>query len=97
MVLTQLRAEIGKLTLDATFSAREQINSVLLQDLDVATAPWGVKILRIEVRDIVPNRGIMKAMELHRRDAEAAEERTGAEEEEEESFLRESLRRSTAF
>ena len=64
LVLTQLRSEIGKLTLDATFSAREQINSVLLQDLDVATEPWGVKITRVEVRDIIPNKDIMKAMEL---------------------------------
>ena len=63
LVLTQLRSEIGKLTLDATFSAREQINSVLLKDLDVATEPWGVKISRIEVRDIVPNTEIMQAME----------------------------------
>lgn len=64
LVLTQLRSEIGKLTLDETFSAREQINSVLLKDLDVATAPWGIKISRVEVRDIIPNRDIMQAMEL---------------------------------
>lgn len=64
LVLTQLRSEIGKLTLDMTFSAREQINSVLLQDLDVATAPWGVKITRVEVRDIIPNQDIMRAMEM---------------------------------
>jgi regulator of protease activity HflC (stomatin/prohibitin superfamily) len=64
LVLTQLRSEIGKLTLDATFSAREQINSVLLQDLDIATDPWGVKIMRVEVRDIVPNAQIMSAMEM---------------------------------
>ena len=63
LVLTQLRSEIGKLSLDDTFSAREQINSVLLQDLDVATAPWGVKITRIEVRDIIPNKEIMDALE----------------------------------
>jgi hypothetical protein len=59
LVLTQLRAEIGKLTLDMTFSAREQINAVLLQDLDVATAPWGIKISRVEgkgdnLRSIIP-------------------------------------------
>ena len=64
LVLTQLRAEIGKLTLDMTFSAREQINSVLLRDLDVATEAWGVKITRVEVRDIIPNQEIMKAMEM---------------------------------
>ena len=64
LVLTQLRAEIGKLTLDRTFLAREQINQTLLDDLDVATAPWGVKITRVEVRDIVPNTEIVRAMEL---------------------------------
>lgn len=63
LVLTQLRAEIGKLTLDSTFSAREQINSVLLKDLDVATEPWGIKITRVEVRDIIPNKEILGAME----------------------------------
>lgn len=64
LVLTQLRAEIGKLTLDMTFSAREQVNKVLLDELDVATDPWGVKITRVEVRDIVPNQEILRAMEL---------------------------------
>jgi len=63
LILTQLRAEIGKLTLDMTFSAREQVNKVLLEELDVATDPWGVKITRVEVRDIVPNREILQAME----------------------------------
>ena len=64
LVLTQLRAEIGKLTLDMTFSAREQINQILLEELDAATAPWGVKITRVEVRDIVPNTEILRAMEM---------------------------------
>jgi len=64
LVLTQLRSEIGKLSLDETFSAREQINAVLLKDLDVSTKAWGVKITRVEVRDIIPNTEIMKAMEM---------------------------------
>lgn len=64
LVLTQLRAEIGKLTLDMTFSARERINGVLLDELDETTTPWGVKITRVEVRDIIPNDEILKAMEL---------------------------------
>jgi len=71
LVLTQLRSEIGKLTLQETFSAREKINEVLLKDLDVATDPWGVKITRVEVRDIIPDEEILKAMEL-----EVAAERT---------------------
>mmetsp|Transcript_24384 Transcript_24384/g.54543 ORF Transcript_24384/g.54543 Transcript_24384/m.54543 type:complete len:355 (+) Transcript_24384:235-1299(+) len=64
LVLTQLRAEIGKLTLDMTFSAREQINNVLLEELDVATNPWGVKITRVEVQEIMPNTEILRAMEM---------------------------------
>lgn len=64
LVLTQLRSEIGKLTLDTTFSARDQINAVLLKDLDVSTEPWGVKISRVEVRDIIPNPDILQAIEM---------------------------------
>eukprot|EP00931_Biecheleriopsis_adriatica_P081057 TRINITY_DN54406_c0_g1_i2.p1 TRINITY_DN54406_c0_g1~~TRINITY_DN54406_c0_g1_i2.p1 ORF type:complete len:387 (-),score=96.84 TRINITY_DN54406_c0_g1_i2:17-1138(-) len=64
LVLTQLRSEIGKLTLDETFSARENMNAVLLKDVDVATDPWGVKITRVEIRDIIPNREILSSMEL---------------------------------
>mmetsp|Transcript_28756 Transcript_28756/g.89443 ORF Transcript_28756/g.89443 Transcript_28756/m.89443 type:complete len:418 (-) Transcript_28756:15-1268(-) len=64
LVLTQLRAEIGKLTLDETFSARESLNAVLLKDVDVATDPWGVKITRVEVRDIIPNSEILASMEM---------------------------------
>lgn len=64
LVLTQLRSEIGKLTLDETFSARQQMNAILLQDLDAATDDWGVKVTRVEVRDIIPSPDIMQAMEL---------------------------------
>lgn len=64
LVLTQLRSEIGKLTLDETFSARQQMNAVLLRDLDEATDVWGVKVTRVEVRDIVPSRDITQAMEM---------------------------------
>ncbi|CAK0883738.1 unnamed protein product [Prorocentrum cordatum] len=64
LVLTQLRAEIGNLTLDETFSSRARINKVLLEDLDEATDPWGVKITRVEVRDIIPNKDILASMEL---------------------------------
>jgi len=63
LVLTQLRAEVGKLSLDDTFSARSRINDALLKDLDVATVGWGVKVTRVEVRDIIPNAEILRAME----------------------------------
>lgn len=44
LVLTQLRSEIGKLTLDETFSARQKMNAILLADLDAATDAWGVQV-----------------------------------------------------
>lgn len=64
LVLTQVRAEMGKLELDDTFTARAQINEILLRDLDIATDPWGVKVTRVELRDIVPAPAVLEAMEL---------------------------------
>lgn len=64
LVLTQLRSEIGKLTLDETFSARQKMNTILLEDLDRATDAWGIKVTRVEVRDIMPSKDIMEAMEM---------------------------------
>lgn len=64
LVLTQIRAEMGKLELDETFTARSQINEILLRDLDVATDPWGVKVTRVELRDIIPSKAVQESMEL---------------------------------
>ncbi|MGK7946552.1 MAG: SPFH domain-containing protein [Microcystaceae cyanobacterium] len=64
LVLTQLRAEMGRLTLNETLIARTEINENLLRDLDVATAPWGVKVTRVELLDIVPSSTVQGAMEL---------------------------------
>ncbi|NJM73410.1 MAG: SPFH/Band 7/PHB domain protein [Scytonema sp. RU_4_4] len=64
LVLTQIRAEMGKLELDETFTARSQINETLLHDLDVATDPWGVKVTRVELRDIIPSQAVRESMEL---------------------------------
>jgi regulator of protease activity HflC (stomatin/prohibitin superfamily) len=64
LVLTQIRAEMGRLELDETFTARSQINEILLRDLDIATDPWGVKVTRIELRDIVPSQAVRESMEL---------------------------------
>lgn len=55
LVLTQLREEMGKLTLDETFSSRDKMNKNLLEDANAATQPWGVIITRVEVRDIIPS------------------------------------------
>ena len=54
LVLTQIRSEIGKLELDQTFTARTEINELLLRELDISTDPWGVKVTRVELRDIMP-------------------------------------------
>ncbi|MGC8714975.1 MAG: SPFH domain-containing protein, partial [Leptodesmis sp.] len=64
LVLTQIRAEMGKLELDETFTARSQINELLLRDLDIATDPWGVKVTRVELRDIIPSQAVQESMEL---------------------------------
>jgi regulator of protease activity HflC (stomatin/prohibitin superfamily) len=63
LVLTQIRAEMGKLDLDQTFTTRSEVNETLLQELDQATDPWGVKVTRVELRDIQPSRGVQQAME----------------------------------
>ncbi|NEQ28774.1 MAG: SPFH/Band 7/PHB domain protein, partial [Microcoleus sp. SIO2G3] len=64
LVLTQIRAEMGQLELDETFTARSQINELLLQELDQSTDPWGVKVTRVELRDIIPSKAVQESMEL---------------------------------
>jgi len=64
LVLTQIRSELGNLELDQTFTARNHINELLLQDLDESTEPWGVKVTRVELRDILPARAVQESMEL---------------------------------
>lgn len=63
LVLTQIRAEMGKLVLDQTFTTRTEVNELLLRELDEATDPWGVKVTRVEMRDILPSPGVKQAME----------------------------------
>ncbi len=64
LVLTQIRSEMGLLELDQTFTARSEINETLLHDLDIATDPWGVKVTRVELRDIIPSQAVRESMEL---------------------------------
>ena len=63
LVLTQIRSEVGLMDLDQTFSARQAINDRLLQELDVATDPWGIKVTRVELRELLPSSGVREAME----------------------------------
>ena len=60
LVLTQLRSEIGQLTLDETFTAREQLNAILLREANAVSRAWGVEVLRVEVRDILPSPAVWK-------------------------------------
>ncbi|MDR1776465.1 MAG: paraslipin [Desulfovibrio sp.] len=64
---TALRSAIGKLELDKTFEERSNINQEVIEALDNATAPWGVKVLRYEIRDITPPKTVMEAMEKQMR------------------------------
>ena len=60
---TSLRSAIGKITLDNTFEARENLNGQVVEALDQAAANWGVKVLRYEIKDIQPPRTVLEAME----------------------------------
>jgi regulator of protease activity HflC (stomatin/prohibitin superfamily) len=64
LAMTNIRAVIGELELDATLSSRERINSSLLAILDGATEPWGVKVSRVEIRKIEPPENLIRAMNL---------------------------------
>jgi len=75
LVLTALRSAIGLMKLEETYSSREDINKALLQQLDEATGSWGVKVTRVEVREISPAKTVMESLELER----AAESKKRAE------------------
>ncbi|MBP6515315.1 MAG: paraslipin [Steroidobacteraceae bacterium] len=64
---TTLRSEIGKIDLDRTFEERGTINSNVVNELDKASAPWGVKVLRYEIKNINPPRDVLQAMEKQMR------------------------------
>jgi regulator of protease activity HflC (stomatin/prohibitin superfamily) len=64
LALAQIRAEMGKLELDETFTAREKINEMILRELDLATDPWGVKVTRVELKEIIPAKAVLESMEL---------------------------------
>jgi len=64
---TTLRSEIGKIELDRTFEARGTINANVVSELDKASATWGVKVMRYEIKNITPPQDVLSAMEKQMR------------------------------
>ncbi len=64
---TTLRSEIGKIDLDRTFEERTKVNIAVVSEIDKATEPWGVKVLRYEIKNITPPQDVLQAMEKQMR------------------------------
>lgn len=64
---TTLRSEIGKIDLDRTFEERTTINLAIVAELDKASDPWGIKVLRYEIKNITPPKDVLAAMEKQMR------------------------------
>jgi len=64
---TTLRSEIGKIDLDRTFEERTHINVQVVTEVDKASDPWGIKILRYEIKNITPPNDVLAAMEKQMR------------------------------
>jgi regulator of protease activity HflC (stomatin/prohibitin superfamily) len=60
---TTMRSEIGKLALDDTFSERDVVNENIVKEIDKASDPWGVKMIRYEIRNIHPSKHMLDTME----------------------------------
>ena len=60
---TTMRSEIGKIELDKTFEEREALNTNIVAAINEAAGPWGVQVLRYEIKDIEPPRTVLEAME----------------------------------
>jgi regulator of protease activity HflC (stomatin/prohibitin superfamily) len=64
---TTMRSEIGKIELDRTFESRENVNVSIVNSIDEASAPWGIKVTRYEIKNIEPPQTIREAMEKQMR------------------------------
>ena len=66
LVITTLRSEVGKTEFQELFSSRETINRAMLDVLDEATAPWGLKVNRVEIQKLDPPQNVLDAMQKER-------------------------------
>jgi regulator of protease activity HflC (stomatin/prohibitin superfamily) len=60
---TTMRSELGKMELDKTFEERDALNTNIVAAINEASGPWGIQVLRYEIKDIVPPQTVMEAME----------------------------------
>jgi regulator of protease activity HflC (stomatin/prohibitin superfamily) len=60
---TTMRSELGKMELDKTFEERDQLNANIVNAINEASSPWGIQVMRYEIKDIVPPTSVMDAME----------------------------------
>ncbi|QUX95434.1 paraslipin [Marinomonas sp. CT5] len=60
---TTMRSELGKMELDKTFEERDLLNTNIVSSINDAAGPWGIQVLRYEIKDIVPPQSVMEAME----------------------------------
>lgn len=60
---TTMRSELGKLVLDRTFEERNLLNASIVEAINEAAEPWGIQVMRYEIKDITPPRSVMDAME----------------------------------
>lgn len=60
---TTMRSEIGKISLDKTFEERDALNTEIVSSINQAAEPWGVQVLRYEIKDIIPPQSVLQAME----------------------------------
>lgn len=60
---TTMRSELGKMELDKTFEERDLLNTNIVSSINTAAGPWGIQVMRYEIKDIVPPNSVMEAME----------------------------------
>lgn len=63
MAQTTMRSEVGKLSLSRIFSEREELNDKIVKEIDLASEPWGIKVLRYEIKNISPSKHVVTTLE----------------------------------